>query len=176
MRVLITGAEGQLGRALSRQLGDATFPFDRGTLDITDRAQVVEQIHRTAPYVVVNCAAYTNVDQAEREADLCMAVNGRAVRYLAEACDLVGATLVQISTDYVYGGDPQAASPMPKWTVPHHRELTRGANWRGSNTRRIAPATSSSARAAYMDFRLGKAISSRRFCGSRRSGRRPANR
>lgn len=107
MKLLVTGARGQLGRDLvshALAAGDEVLAVDVDTLDITRRDLVHETLVQVRPDVVVNCAAMTAVDACEEREELALDVNGRAVRWLAEACDSIGARLVQISTDYVFDG------------------------------------------------------------------------
>jgi len=78
--------------------------FDLPEFDMTDRAQVLQEMEHLQPDIIVNCAAYTNVDGAENERELAMKVNGTAVGFLAEAAVRTDATLVHISTDYVFDG------------------------------------------------------------------------
>ncbi|MDP9465400.1 MAG: dTDP-4-dehydrorhamnose reductase [Actinomycetota bacterium] len=107
MRVLITGARGQLGIDLVRcceMAGDDVSAANHSVLDITDRDEVHGAVSSLRPDVVVNCAAWTAVDACEGEPDRALAVNGLAVRWLAEGCDRWGARLVQVSTDYVFDG------------------------------------------------------------------------
>lgn len=123
MKLLVTGAGGQLGWALQRRLGsgnaEATPGFnrpgasapahdlvalDRTGLDLSDPAAVERAIERAAPAVVINAAAYTAVDRAEREPDLARRVNAEAPAAMARACRRVGAALVHFSTDYVFDG------------------------------------------------------------------------
>ncbi len=107
LRVLITGARGQVGAELARcSWPQATelLPFGSGDLDITDREVVLARVAELAPDVIVNAAAYTAVDKAESEPDRAMAVNATGVRYLAEAADSCDALLIHISTDYVFDG------------------------------------------------------------------------
>jgi dTDP-4-dehydrorhamnose reductase len=107
MRVLITGAGGQLGIDLVRcceTAGDEVVATNHNTLDITDRDAVHAAVSTICPDVVFNCAAWTAVDACEGDPDRAMAHNGLAVRWLAEACDRAGARLVQLSTDYVFDG------------------------------------------------------------------------
>lgn len=107
MRWLITGAGGMLGRdlcALLARRGEPVTGLDRGALDITDADQVSAAVAGSRPDVVVNCAAWTNVDAAQSEPSAASRVNGAAVAGLASACERHDARLVQISTDYVFGG------------------------------------------------------------------------
>ena len=105
MKILVTGANGQLGHALRRLLpgtGHAADFTDRGELDLTDAGAVGAYVRETGPDAIVNCAAYTAVDKAEEDGDLCAAINEDAVRTLAETAAATGARLVHVSTDYVY--------------------------------------------------------------------------
>ena len=108
MRVLITGAAGQVGTdlvAACTAAGDDVFAFDRAGLDVSDRAAVLGAITSVAPDAVINCAAWTAVDACEADPELALAMNGTAVRWLAEACHRSGAHLVTVSTDYVFDGE-----------------------------------------------------------------------
>ena len=107
MRVLITGAGGQLGMDLTATCiaaGDEVFAFDREGLDIGDRSAVHGAITSLRPEAVINCAAWTAVDACESDPDRALALNGTAVRWLAEASHRAGSHLVQVSTDYVFNG------------------------------------------------------------------------
>ena len=107
-RILITGSNGQLGselRALSGEHDEWTFYFtDVAELDITDREGTRDFMEHNGIEVVVNCAAYTAVDKAESEPEKCDLLNHIAPGYLAEAAEAVGATMIHISTDYVFDG------------------------------------------------------------------------
>ena len=106
--ILVTGADGQLGREM-RTLGAASrhryFFTDVADLDITDANTVRRFVENERIDAIVNCAAYTNVDKAEEEAETADRINHEAVRNLAEAAKACDATLFHISTDYVFGGD-----------------------------------------------------------------------
>ena len=119
MRVLITGAGGQLGIDLVRcceTAGDDVVATNHHDLDITDRDAVHGAVSMLRPDVVVNCAAWTAVDACEGDPDRAMAHNGLAVRWLAESCDRAGAHLVQIGTDYVFDG--LLDRPYHEWDAP----------------------------------------------------------
>lgn len=107
MRILITGAKGMLGTDLRGFLGGShtVYGLDMESLDITDLDQAINVVQDHMPDVVVNCAAYTNVDGCEKEVDLAYRVNAIGPRNLAVACERVGAALVHISTDYIFPGD-----------------------------------------------------------------------
>ena len=110
MRVLVTGADGQLGTELQPLLEPhEVIPVDLPQLDVTDRALVLGAFHEIRPDVVINCAAMTAVDDCETKVDLAYAVNALAVRHLAEGCRQVGAHLTTISTDYVFDGTKDGA-------------------------------------------------------------------
>lgn len=107
MRTLITGADGQLGRELIRQghvFNIELWAFKRQELDITQPNQIDKIIGKASPSLVVNAAAYTNVDKAETEADLAFAVNKIAPGYLARCCAERNIALIHISSDYVFDG------------------------------------------------------------------------
>jgi dTDP-4-dehydrorhamnose reductase len=118
-RVLITGARGQLGSDLSALLaerGEEVRAAGREELDVTDDAAVAAAMAELSPTVVVNCAAFHNVDVCEREEDRSFEVNARAVKRLAEACAATGAKLVHFSTNYVFDGastEPYAEGDLP---------------------------------------------------------------
>ncbi len=107
MRVLITGARGQVGQSLrERAPEDWEVIFtDSKTLDITNSTTVDAMIQGFQPEVIVNTAAYTNVDQAEDEPQQAFAVNAHGTANLAQAAQKVGSRLIHISTDYVFSGN-----------------------------------------------------------------------
>ena len=106
MKVLVTGAAGQLGREMVRVVGTAVVAgLTRADLDVSDSAAVHEAVTGLRPDVVVNCAAWTDVDGCELDPERAQTVNADAVGFLAEACDEVGAHLVHVSTDYVFNGE-----------------------------------------------------------------------
>ncbi len=117
MNILVTGANGQLGREMriiSRGSGD-TYIFtdvapadglETVMLDITDAEAVDRAVVENSIRCIVNCAAYTDVDRAESDELLCRRLNAEAPKILAEAMKSAGGLLVHISTDYVFGGDP----------------------------------------------------------------------
>lgn len=107
MNILVTGSNGQLGnhvRLLSEGSQHCYFFTDVDDLDITRRDAVMNFVLTNGINVVVNCAAYTNVDRAEEEEALADLVNNQAVRHLADAMKVSGGTLIHVSTDYVFGG------------------------------------------------------------------------
>ena len=106
--VLVTGANGQLGNEM-RRLGSVSpnnyIYTDVAELDITDKAAVMEFVAANSVDVIVNCAAYTNVDKAEDDQATAELINATAVANLAEAVKAVDGTLIHVSTDYVFGTD-----------------------------------------------------------------------
>lgn len=108
MKILVTGANGQLGnemRVLAAENADHTYFFtDVQELDICDAEAIQSYVKEHQIELIVNCAAYTAVDKAEETAELCDRLNHLAPGYLAAAAESVGAGLIQISTDYVFDG------------------------------------------------------------------------
>ncbi len=104
MKILVTGAEGQLGRALLQVGGGAVMPVGTKLCDITKPEQVNACIRQIRPDVVIHCAAYTAVDLAETERELCWEANVTGTKNVAAACAEVGAAIMLMSTDYVFSG------------------------------------------------------------------------
>lgn len=109
MNILVTGGNGQLGNCMLnavRKSKDNYIFTDVAELDITDPGAVSKMVKQNDVKIIVNCAAYTNVDKAESDRELAERLNSEAVRNLADAIKAVNGTLIHISTDYVFGGDP----------------------------------------------------------------------
>lgn len=109
MNILVTGANGQLGNCIRNASKDSedTYIFtDVAELDITDAEAVNKMVKNNDVKVIINCAAYTNVDKAETDIALSEKLNCEAVANLANAIKANDGTLIHISTDYVFGGDP----------------------------------------------------------------------
>lgn len=107
MRVAVVGAGGQLGAAVTRQFAEAdadVLPLTRREVDLTSQAGI-STLARWRPDVIVNCAAYNNVDGAEEAIEAAMAVNRDGVAALAKAADAAGAVLVHYGTDFVFDGE-----------------------------------------------------------------------
>ncbi len=113
MKVLLTGCGGQLGREVAAALagkggkGNGGYEAEclgSSALDITDRQEVLSTVARVSPAVIINCAAYTRVDDAEKERGRAFAINRDGPANLAEAAFKAGARLVHISTDFVFDG------------------------------------------------------------------------
>ncbi len=110
-RIVVTGSTGQLGGELCRQLGKAAIALPHAELELIDRRAVRRKLRDLQPAVVINAAAFTNVDLAEEHPDVARAVNVSAVKNLADACRENGCPLVQISTDYVFGQEDPPRKP-----------------------------------------------------------------
>lgn len=110
-KILIIGARGMLGHELVKVLGEdknyEVVGTDMQDFDITSREQVFENIKKISPQIVINAAAFTRVDDCEKEEfkKICMKVNGTAVGFIAAACREIGAILVHYSTDYIFDGE-----------------------------------------------------------------------
>ena len=109
MNILVTGANGQLGnelRLVTAESADQYVFTDVGELDITDAEAIERMVAANGIELIINCAAYTNVDKAEDDRALAERLNTTAVEHLAAAMKRRNGWLVHISTDYVFGGDP----------------------------------------------------------------------
>jgi dTDP-4-dehydrorhamnose reductase len=107
MKILVTGAGGQVGaavRLIGPLKGHEIIPLDRQTLDISNKKEVLATVSSYRPDAVINAAAYTAVDKAESEPDLAMAVNAEGPENLAIACKSAGIPFLHISTDFVFDG------------------------------------------------------------------------
>jgi dTDP-4-dehydrorhamnose reductase len=121
--VLITGGGGQLASDLVELIGcrHDVVPLARSELDITDVEALAGAFERVAPSLVINCAAFHNLDVCEREEDRSFEVNARAVKRIAEHCAAAGARLVHVSTNYVFDG--HAARPYTEADRPSPRSV-----------------------------------------------------
>ncbi|NLK33678.1 MAG: dTDP-4-dehydrorhamnose reductase [Methanosarcina flavescens] len=126
IKTLILGAGGMLGSDLCKAFPEAV-KFTHKDLDITSRKQVLEAIREINPDVVINAAAYTDVDGCEDNQELAYEVNGDGPGNIAEACSIVGAKLVHFSTDYVFDGSKkeytESATPNPINVYGHSKLL-----------------------------------------------------
>jgi len=121
MRILITGARGQLGHDVvleARWRGWETIGADIDDFDITDRAAALAALEKAAPDAVIHCAAYTAVDRAESEPELARAVNEGGTRHVAEYCAAKGIWMIYVSTDYVFDGSGDLPREVDEPPVP----------------------------------------------------------
>jgi dTDP-4-dehydrorhamnose reductase len=124
MKILVTGAKGQLGTELMQVItarGDDGVGIDIDTVDITQREIVHDVFAQIRPDAVINCAAWTAVDACEDDPDKALTANGVAVRWVAEACDAIDAHLVHVSTDYVFDGTKP--TPYVETDVPNPQSV-----------------------------------------------------
>lgn len=107
MKILVTGANGMLAKEVKEKFekGNEVISTDVAELDITNEEMVKEVVEKIKPDYIINCAAYTAVDKAEENYELADKINGDGPKNLAKSAKAVGAKLVHISTDYVFGGD-----------------------------------------------------------------------
>lgn len=106
-KVLLIGADGMLGGELNERL-EKIYDVESTTLetlDICDKNAVISKVKEVKPYFIINCAAYTNVDGCETNFELANKVNGIALENIADAANIVDATVIHISTDYVFEGE-----------------------------------------------------------------------
>lgn len=122
MRVLVTGAGGQVGQELERAFtGHEVVACDRSRLDVADRDSVLAAITSAAPDAVVHAAAWTDVDGCETDPDRAFLVNALGTRHVAEAARIVGARVCYLSTDYVFSGE--ADRPYHEWDATDPRSV-----------------------------------------------------
>ncbi len=106
--IIVTGAAGQLGGDVCRILKDNNIPhkgIDKADLDITSESAVTDFFANTDFDVLIHCAAYTAVDKAEEENELCFAINAKGTENLARMCKIKNAAIIYVSTDYVFSGE-----------------------------------------------------------------------
>lgn len=132
MRVLVTGAGGQLGQDLARVCaasGDEVVAATRAELDLADRDSVLGAICTVRPDAVVNAGAWTAVDECESDTDRAWQINALGVRHVTDAARRVGAHVCQISTDYVFDGTKPA--PYVEWDPPNPVSVYGRSKWGG---------------------------------------------
>jgi dTDP-4-dehydrorhamnose reductase len=133
-RILLTGGDGQLGRELfdcATKAGHTVRSTDRADCDIADPTMVNEVLDETDPEVVINCAAWTRVDDAEAEPDAAFRLNALGPRVLAAGCDRRRVLLTHVSTDFVFAGD--ATEPIDEWQLPLPRSVYGASKLAGEN-------------------------------------------
>ena len=122
MRILLTGAGGQVGQELERAFtGHEVVACDRSRLDVADRDSVLAAITSAAPDAVVHAAAWTDVDGCETDPDRAFLVNALGTRHVAEAARIFGARVCYLSTDYVFSGE--ADRPYHEWDATDPRSV-----------------------------------------------------
>lgn len=155
---LVFGATGQLGRCLQTALSARNLDHrmsDRRDADITDPVSVTSAVERTRPTVIVNTAAWTDVDAAEDHEHEALAVNRDGARHVAEAAARVGATLVHVSTDYVFAGT--GSEPIPETAGAHPLNVYGRTKWHGEEAvRRAHPDGSVVVRTAWLYSAYGR--------------------
>jgi dTDP-4-dehydrorhamnose reductase len=131
VKVVVTGAGGQLGRELVRAFGktESVVPLVRGDLDVQDGAAVFQVLEATRPDVVLHAAAMTNVDGCEEHPDEALRVNALGSRNLAVASEAVGAALLYVSTDYVFAGTKGSA--YDEFDAPDPIQVYGRSKWLG---------------------------------------------
>ena len=130
MRVLVTGANGQLGREFCKQGQEHELVVaDREILDVTDVQATSLFLQRVKPEVVIHCAAYTQVDAAETDVDRAFSVNALGARNLAASCLETGARMVYLSTDYVFDGIKGA--PYREYDTTNPQTVYGWTKWQG---------------------------------------------
>lgn len=107
MTTLVTGVSGQLGRAFKEKIVKNVVFADKATCDLSDAKILQRQLDRIRPTTIINCAAYTAVDEAESRPELAFRINSDAVGEISAWCSKEGARLVHFSTDYVFDGEKQ---------------------------------------------------------------------
>jgi len=117
MRIAVIGAFGQLGSDLVPLLGERAIPFGHADIEITDPTSITTAFATARPTHVINCAAYNLVDRAEDEPEVAHRVNGLGPSHLANWCAAHEATLLHVSTDYVFGADVTRCTPLDE-TAP----------------------------------------------------------
>jgi dTDP-4-dehydrorhamnose reductase len=130
MRILITGAKGQLGQALQRQFArDAVLPVDLPECDITDRACLMQTLSDFRPNVVIHTAAVTNVDGCARDPDAAYRVNALGTQNVALACQATDSIMLYISTNEVFDG--QKTEPYLEFDTPNPINVYARSKWAG---------------------------------------------
>jgi dTDP-4-dehydrorhamnose reductase len=151
VKVVVTGAAGMLGRAVVRHgntRGDQVVAMDRAALDITDGSGIQQAFDRERPDVVINCAAWTDVDNCELDANRAHLTNALGPELLAKACRPHDATFITISTDYVFDGSKQGF--YTQRDQPNPRNIYGTAKLEGEHRATIAWAKTIVVRSGYI--------------------------
>ena len=158
MKILVAGADGQVGTEMVR-LADDEFQvagLTRGDLDITDRDAIARRLDEYEPDFLVNCAAYTAVDRAEDEPELAYRVNADAVGWLGEACDARGVGVIHFSTDYVFDGTKDG--PYTEDDTPNPLNVYGASKLEGENRLRAATNRHLILRVSWVFGRIGRSF------------------
>jgi dTDP-4-dehydrorhamnose reductase len=155
VRILLTGAGGQLGRDLQETLkGYDLRALDHGGLDVADREAVLRSVQQARPDWIINAAAFNDVDGAETMTKAAFAVNGAGPGHLAEAAAVVGASIVHISTDYVFDG--RKGTPYTEDDVPNPLSVYARSKYEGERRVLDSGASACVLRTAWLYGRHGK--------------------
>ena len=134
MKILLTGANGQLGREIQKQYKGKDVELiltDVAELDITDVNAVNKFVNEKKPEVIINCAAHTQVDKCEEQVDLAYKINAIGPKNLATAANSIGAEIVQVSTDYVFSGED--SSPLTEFEATNPQSVYGKTKLGGEN-------------------------------------------
>ncbi len=156
MKVLITGAGGQLGRdtvLACAAAGDEVVGLDHSTLDVTDRDAVLGCVTSVRPDAVIHCAAWTAVDACESDIDKAFTANALSVRWIVEGCARVSAHLVQVSTDYVFDGTKP--TPYHEWDATNPTSVYGASKLAGEQEALILGASAAVARTSWVCGEFG---------------------
>ncbi|TAN38269.1 MAG: dTDP-4-dehydrorhamnose reductase [Verrucomicrobia bacterium] len=157
MKILITGANGQLGRDCQAALqpNHAVIATDLPEFDVTDGGQVHRQIAAHRPEVILNCAAFTRVDDCETKKDLAFRANAEAPNFLAQAARATNARLVHLSTDYVFDGMRTPPQPYTEDDAPRPVSVYGASKLAGEEAVRASGARFAIVRTAWLYGRYG---------------------
>ncbi len=138
MQIILTGANGQIGKEIQRKFAQDTsselhlMPFDRASLDITNEQSIQSCFEKFRPNLIINAAAYTAVDRAEQEKELCYAVNFEGCKNLANICDKFDIPLIHLSTDYIFNSEKQ--SPYTETDLAAPLNIYGQSKWQAEET------------------------------------------
>jgi dTDP-4-dehydrorhamnose reductase len=122
MKILVTGARGQVGReVVELRAEDTVIALDHATCDVADRPKVLAVVESERPDAIINCGAWTAVDACESDPERAFRINAMGVRNVSDAARRVGAYVVTVSTDYVFDGTK--AEPYHEWDTPNPQSV-----------------------------------------------------
>ncbi|HPZ82715.1 MAG TPA: dTDP-4-dehydrorhamnose reductase, partial [Thermogutta sp.] len=131
MPIAVTGVKGQLGGELCRQLGDRAVGLDLPEFDLLDYDRVRKTIRELRPELLIHAAAYTAVDKAEDEPEKCFAINATATGVLVDLARELDCPFLYVSTDYVFGGEPERSEPFREEDVPSPQGVYARSKYEG---------------------------------------------